>query len=47
MYGQYVRSKDRQLTGGEDDAFLWLSKTDLEAGTEIEIQAAHDHDLLI
>jgi hypothetical protein len=36
IYGQYVRSTDRQLIS-EEDTLLWLSRGDLEAETENEI----------
>ena len=41
MHGQYIRNIDRQLIG-EEDMFLWLSKRDLKADTEIEIVTAQD-----
>jgi hypothetical protein len=41
MHGQYIRNTDRQLIS-EEDTFLWLSKGDLKAETEIEIVAAQD-----
>ena len=41
MHGQYIRNIDTELTG-EEDTFLWLSKGDLKAETEIEIVAAQD-----
>ena len=39
MQGQYIRNTDRQLIS-EADTFLWLSKGDLTAETESEIEAA-------
>jgi len=36
MYGQYIRSMDRQLTG-EEDTLLWLSRRDLKWETESDI----------
>jgi hypothetical protein len=39
MHGQYIRNMDRQLIS-EEDTFLWLSKGDLKAETEIAIVAA-------
>jgi len=44
MHGQYIRSIDRQLIS-EEDTFLWLSKGDLKAETEIEIVATQDQAL--
>ena len=34
MHGQYIRNINRQLIS-EEDTFLWLSKGDLKAETEI------------
>jgi len=39
MRGQYIRNIDRQLIS-EEDTFLWLSKGDLKAETESEIDQA-------
>jgi hypothetical protein len=44
MHGQYIRSMDRQLVS-EEDAFLWLSRGDLQGETESEIIAAKDQAL--
>ena len=44
MHGQYIKNIDRQFIS-EEDTFLWLSKGDLKAETEIEIVAAHDQVL--
>ena len=44
MHGQYIRNIDRQLIS-EEDTFLWLSKGDLKAETEIEIVTAQDQAL--
>ena len=44
MNGQYIRNIDRQLIT-EEDTFLWLSKGDLKAETEIEIVVAQDQAL--
>ena len=44
MHGQYVRNMDRQLVN-EEDTFLWLSKGDLKAETEIEILVPQDQAL--
>ena len=44
MHGQYIRSKDRQLTG-EEDTFLWLSSGDLKGETECEIIEVQDQAL--
>jgi hypothetical protein len=44
MYGQYIRSIDRQLIT-EEDTFLWLSRGDLKAETESEIVTAQDQVL--
>jgi hypothetical protein len=41
MHGQYIRNIDRQLIS-EEDTFLWLSKGDLKAETECEIEAVQD-----
>jgi len=38
MHGQYIRNIDRQLIS-EEDTFLWLSKGDLTAETESEMEA--------
>ena len=42
MHGQYITNIDRQVIG-EEDTFLWLSKGDLKA--ETEIVAAQDQVL--
>jgi len=39
MHEQYIRNMDRQLIS-EENTFIWLSKGDLKAETEIEIVAA-------
>ena len=44
MHVQYMTNIDRQLIS-EEDAFLWLSKGDLNAETESEIVAAQDQAL--
>jgi len=44
MHGQYVRSVDRQLIGGED-TMLWLLCGDVKAETGYEIIAAQDQAL--
>jgi hypothetical protein len=44
MYGKYIRNIDRQLIS-EEDTFLWLTKGDLKAETEIEIVAVQDQAL--
>ena len=38
MHGQCIRNIDRQLIS-EEDTFLWLSKGDLTAETESEMEA--------
>jgi hypothetical protein len=44
MYGQYVRSIDREFIG-EEDIFLWLLRGDLKAENGSEILAAQDRAL--
>ena len=44
MYGQYIRSIDRELISVED-ILLWLSRGDLKAETECEIVAVQDQAL--
>jgi len=44
MHGQCIRNIDRQLIG-EEDTFLWLSKGEIKAVTESEIEAAQDQAL--
>ena len=44
LHGQYIRSVDRQLIGGED-RLLWLWRGDLKGETESEIKAAQDRAL--
>jgi hypothetical protein len=44
IYGQYVRSTDRQFIS-EEDTLLWLSRGDLEAETESEILLAQEEAL--
>ena len=39
LNGQYIRSVDRQLTGGED-TLLWLLRGDMKGETGSEIIAA-------
>ena len=46
IQGQYIRSMDRQLIGGED-TLLWLSRGDLKGETDSEIIAAQDQALQI
>ena len=41
LRGQYIRSVDRQLIGG-DDTLLWLWKVDQKEETRREILAAQD-----
>ena len=44
MHSQYIRSIDRQLNS-EEDTFIWPSRGDLRA--ETEIKAAEDQTLQI
>jgi hypothetical protein len=44
MYGQYIRSMDRQLIN-EESKFLWLSRKDVKAETESVIIAIQDQAL--
>jgi len=44
LHGQYIRSVDRQLIGGED-RLIWLWREDLKGETESEIMAAQDRAL--
>jgi hypothetical protein len=44
MYGQYIRSVDRQLIGGED-TLLWILRGDLKGENGSEIIAAEDQAL--
>ena len=44
MHGKYIRNIDRQLIS-EEDAFLWLSKGELNAETESKIVATQDQAL--
>jgi hypothetical protein len=44
LHGQYIRSVDRQLIGGED-TLLWLLRGDLKGETRTEIIAAQDQVL--
>ena len=44
LYGQYIRSVDRQLIGGED-RLIWLWRGDLKGETESEIKVAQDRAL--
>ena len=44
LHGQYIRSVDRQLIGGED-TLLWLWREDLKGETGSEIKAAQDQAL--
>ena len=44
MYGQYIRSRDRQLIN-EKSTILWLSRRDVKAETECEIIATRDQAL--
>ena len=41
MYGQYIRSMERQLVS-EKVALLWLSREGLKRETERELRAAQD-----
>jgi hypothetical protein len=41
MYGQYIRSRDRQLLN-EESTFLWLSRRDVKAETECEVISTQD-----
>jgi hypothetical protein len=41
MYGQYIRSMERQLVGRED-TLLWLSREDVKGETGSELIAAQD-----
>ena len=44
MHGQYIRNVDRRFIS-EEDTLLWLSKGDLKAETESEIEAEQDQAL--
>ena len=44
LHGQYIRSVDRQLIGGED-TLLWLLRGDLKGETKSEIIAEQDQTL--
>ena len=44
QHGQYIRSVDRQLIGGED-ILLWLLRGDLKGENRIEIIAVQDQAL--
>ena len=44
LRGQYIRSVDRQLVGGED-RLLWLLSADLNGETGSEVVAAQDRAL--
>ena len=44
LCGQYIRSVDRQLIGGEDTLF-WLWRGDLKGASGSEIMPAQDQTL--
>jgi hypothetical protein len=44
MYGQYIRSIDKQLTS-EEDKVLWLWRGDLKAETKSKLIASQDQVL--